>query len=149
MPSNTTIPADLDAERALLGSLLMAYHLRPRDEAQAIGRAVAHIIAPSDLWGIRHRNIYKAIRRLEEQGKPADSLLIIECLRKQGLSREEASRYATYLGQIWMVVCTCEHAEYYAEIIHDWALRRATITDAGQMAKDAWVGKPQIRGIAT
>ena len=142
------IPRDLDAERGLLGSLLMAGHLRTTQEQRTLLRVVSQIAPPQDWWDIRNRNIYKAILDCDRNGKPVDTIFILQALKTHGLQDVEVATYALYLRDAWQTICTCEHAEGYAESIHDCALRRGAIQRAQQTAQEAYEGKrSQARGI--
>ncbi len=69
-------PQSLDAERALLGSLL----LKP----DAI-HDVSDIIQPDSFYAERHRYIFAAMRELADRGEPIDQLSLSVRLEHQGL----------------------------------------------------------------
>jgi replicative DNA helicase len=142
--ANDAIPANLDAERAVLGSLLMAGHLREQSVQFALVKTCERIAPPSDWWGTRNRNIFSAMLELNRQGKPLDNIPILEMLQEHGLQANDVSAYASYLANIGQIICTCEHAEAYAEIIHGYAQRRRGVQAAHRMAQNAWEGK--LRG---
>ena len=141
------IPASMEAERAVLGSLLMAHHLRPWDEADAIVAQVAQAVEPSDFWDARHRNIYRAMLQLREDGRPIDTLCIIEILRQHELPASGAAQYALYIGQIWQMICTPIHAMYYASAVRDYGQRRRGVERAAKMMRRVWEGEARTTAI--
>jgi len=105
-------PHSLDAERAVLGSLLI-----DRDAIIAI----APILKPDDFYDSQHRALFRLIHRLYEKRVPADLVL---------LSSEpdiEDAGGMVYATELMTEVPTAIHANYYAEIVRDVANRRRFI----------------------
>ncbi|MEK7201159.1 MAG: DnaB-like helicase N-terminal domain-containing protein, partial [Patescibacteria group bacterium] len=65
-------PQSLDAERALLGALL----LKP----DAI-HDISDLVRPDSFYAEKHRLIYEAMRELTERGEPIDMLSLAERLQ--------------------------------------------------------------------
>lgn len=122
MPSNTAPkgaripPQNTDAEVSLLGSLLID------DEAITI---IADKISSNDFYEQRHGIIYNAILRLYEQNKPIDLLTLSNVLKDN--DELETIGGSSYLTELTNAVPTAAHAEHYADIVAEKALRRRLI----------------------
>lgn len=106
------LPANLDAERALLASLLI--------DRDAI-LAVAPSVKPDDFYDSRHQALYRIIHRLYEQRIPADLVLI---------SNEDDIDQAggmVYVTGLLTEPFTGVHANYYADVVRQDANRRRFI----------------------
>jgi len=68
MPVEDDVPKDLDAERALLGSILV-------DGLPAFRRAAA-IVTADDFYDPRHRGIFRAMMRLAAAGAEIDPVTV-------------------------------------------------------------------------
>jgi replicative DNA helicase len=68
-------PQNLEAERAVLGNLLLEPGLVPR---------AIEVLQPEDFYKDGHRRIYEVVLRLFERGEPADLLTVAEDLRRRG-----------------------------------------------------------------
>ena len=122
MPNNTTPkgaripPQNADAEVSLLGSLLID------DESITI---IADKISSNDFYEQRHGVIYSAILRLYEQNKPIDLLTLSNALKNT--DELETVGGSSYLTELTNAVPTAAHAEHYADIVAEKALRRRLI----------------------
>ncbi len=116
-PSNAVIPPqNTEAEASLLGAILI--------DSDAIVK-VADIIQAADFYDPKHQRIYEAITQLYEKHQPIDVLTLSDQLKSTGFI--EFVGGATYLTQLTNFVPTAAHAEQYAEIIAQKALRRRLI----------------------
>lgn len=109
-------PQNAEAEASLLGAILI--------DTEAIVK-IADLIAPDDFYEERHRRIYEAILQLYEKHSPVDILTLSDQLRSTGFI--EMIGGAAYLTELTNFVPTAAHAEQYAEIISQKALRRRLI----------------------
>ncbi|WP_246094891.1 replicative DNA helicase [Streptomyces roseicoloratus] len=112
-------PQDLDAERCVLGGMLLS--------ADAIGDVVG-LITARDFYRPAHATVFTAILALYGRGEPADPITVGAELTRCG----EITRIggASYLHVLVQAVPTAANAAYYAEIVADRAqLRR--ICEAG------------------
>lgn len=122
MPNNTAPkgaripPQNADAEVSLLGSLLID------DESITI---IADKISSNDFYEQRHGVIYSAILRLYEQNKPIDLLTLSNALKNT--DDLETVGGSSYLTELTNAVPTAAHAEHYADIVAEKALRRRLI----------------------
>lgn len=109
-------PQNIDAEVSLLGSLLI------EDE---VITTVADTITAGDFYDKRHGTIYQAMLRLYEQHKPVDLLTLSSALRDTG--ELETVGGSSYLTELTNAVPTAAHAEHYADIVAEKAMRRKLI----------------------
>lgn len=109
-------PQNIDAEMSLIGAVLI--------DTDAIVR-VADSVDVADFYDERHQRIYEAIKKLYERHRPIDILTLSNQLRDDGFL--EVVGGATYLTELTNYVPTAAHAEHYAEIVSDKALRRKLI----------------------
>jgi len=101
-------PHNLDAERAVLGSLLLDNEVIPE---------VSRVLRPEDFYQSAHQAIYGAVLELHDQGKPVDLTLLTDSLRRTG-KLEETGGYMYLAGLENHVLATSaavEHAEMVAE----------------------------------
>lgn len=110
-------PQNVEAEASLLGALLI--------DSDAIVK-IADIVSAPDFYEERHRHIFEAISHLYEQHKPIDVLTLSDQLKGAGFL--EAVGGAAYLTELTNFVPTAAHAEQYAEIVSQKALRRRLIS---------------------
>ena len=107
-------PQNLDAERALLGSMLLSY--------EAIDE-VAELVQARHFYLDAHVRIAEAIFRLSETTIGGiDAVTVAEELEKRG----ELDRIGgpAYLARVLETVPHAAHARYYAEIVRDKFVRR-------------------------
>lgn len=111
-----TPPHDLDAERGVLGSMLIS--------KDAISEVV-EILNASCFYRPAHETIFNAILKLFSRGEPADAITVARTLQKDG----ELDRVGgpTYLHTLLTSVPTPASALYYAQIVYGLAMLRRLI----------------------
>ena len=109
-------PQNLDAEKSLLGAILI--------EEEVLADAT-EIVRPADFYDKNHGLIFASMLRLFEKHKPVDLLTLTEELQKKG--ELEVIGGSAYLTDLTNYVPTAAHAEAYAEIITQKAVRRRLI----------------------
>lgn len=118
------VPYDLDAERALLGCLIVE-----RDNIIA----VAPLVAPGHFYLDKHALIYSAILSLYERREPPDYTTLSSELRRRGhLALIGGDAYLVDLMAPGRFVYV--HGEYYARAVRRTAKLRQLITLGGQIA---------------
>jgi len=120
-------PQNLDAEVAVLGSLLL--------DGQTIPE-VAQILSSSDFYSPEHRIIYSTILDLFDQGKPVDLVILTEALTQREALDRVGGRAA--LIEIIEKVPTAANAQHYANIVHQAAVRRRLIHTCTEVARDSY-----------
>lgn len=119
-----SVPANVDAERAVLGSLII--------DSEAIGE-IASFLKPEDFYRERHRAIYAARLDLYERREPGNLITLIDELQRRG--QLDAVGGASYLTDLAGDVPTAIHVEHYARIVERCSLMRRLIGAAGQIAE--------------
>lgn len=107
-------PQNLDAERGVLGSVLLLN--------EAIDE-VGETLRPEHFYSDAHQKIYAAIQRLYEEGvRGIDAITLAEELIRR--NDFEAAGGADYLREILESVPHAAHVRYYAGIVREkWMLR--------------------------
>jgi replicative DNA helicase len=122
-----TPPANVEAEQALLGAILVnnaAFHrvsefLRPEHFAEAV-----------------HGRIFEAIAKLIERGQIANPVTLKSLFDQDGALAEIGG--AAYLARLAAAVVTIINTEDYGRTIHDLHLRRQLISIGEDVVNDAF-----------
>jgi len=122
-------PQNLDAEQALLGSMLI--------EEEAIVQA-AELLEEPVFYKDAHRKIFGALLCLYKANTPVDLVTVTEELRKHGLLEEIGG--PSYLATLTSVVPTAANAEHYCRIVKQKAILRDLIRASTQIASDCYEG---------
>ena len=117
-------PQNLDAEKSLLGAILI--------DEEVLADASEHVNA-KDFYDKRHAIIYEAIMSLYEKHRPVDLLTLTDELKKT--KSLETIGGSTYLTELTNYVPTTAHAEAYAELISQKAVRRRLIKAGSEIAE--------------
>lgn len=121
MPSH-----DLDAERGVLGSILMLPDVF--DE-------VALRLDADDFFDDAHQTLYGVFCELRDKQKPIDMTVLVDLLKRTG--RFELVGGTKYVSQVFNSVPHASHAVYYADIVRDMAIRRRLLIASMKTAKAA------------
>jgi replicative DNA helicase len=122
-----TPPRNEEAERALLGALLLD------DERVA---EVADLLRPEDFYDRRHARVFEGILRLAERNTPVNFVSLGETLRAAGTFAEIGG--AAYLVQLAQDVTSSAHALHHAHIVADTAALRGLIREATEIITQAY-----------
>ncbi|MGY4644358.1 replicative DNA helicase [Cellulomonas sp. URHB0016] len=111
-----TPPQDLDAERSVLGGMMIS--------KDAIADVVEQLRG-TDFYRPAHEVVYDAILDLYGRGEPADAITVADELTKRG----EIGRIggAPYLHTLISSVPTAANAGYYARIVRERAVLRKLV----------------------
>jgi replicative DNA helicase len=129
-------PHDVDAEKAVLGSLLIDNEVIP---------TVAGILAREEFYVERHRHVYDAIGRLYDDGGPVDLVTLADRLRMSG--HLESVGGIAYLVGLAEGTPTAAYADHYARIVSQKASLRDIITTAQRAIALAAAGDGDPEGI--
>ena len=122
-------PQSLEAERGVLGSLL----LRPA----ALRRSGAAAARADDFYADANQRLYRHLFALHDEGKRIDITLLIERLKQSG--EYEAIGGGGVSGRGGMQSVPYAHnAPHYAEIVRNKATVRELIHAATEILRDAW-----------
>ncbi len=122
-----TPPHSLDAEKAVLGSLLLVPEVC--DE-------VALLVRPSDFYSDAHEKIFGHMLALHEDGKRVDVTLLVNRLKDAG--QLESIGGVPYLADIADFTATAANAEYYAQIVRDKSTLRSLILTSTDILRDTY-----------
>jgi replicative DNA helicase len=125
-------PQDLEAERAVLGSMLL--------DNEAI-HVVVQLLDPEAFLRDAHRKIYSAVVDLYNASKSVDPLILFDELkrRRQIEQADQGELTVEYVGEILDSTPTAANAEFYAKIVREKAVSRRLIhtsTDILRLAYD-------------
>jgi len=120
-------PQNLEAEQAILGSLMVDRDLVP---------IVSEIVQKSDFYAPHHATVYDAITSLYERGEPVDKVSVSEELRRRKLLEDVGG--GDFIGQLLNTVPTAASAEYYAKVVAEKSVLRSLITAGGRISNIAF-----------
>jgi replicative DNA helicase len=122
-----SIPANIEAERAVLGSLLI--------DQDAIIK-VASFLRPQDFFRERHAWLYDAMLSLNERHEPLDYVTLVDELeRREQLDDVGGPAYITDLVNSTPSAMSVDH---YASIVERTAVLRRLISAASKIAELAY-----------
>ena len=118
------LPHHQEAEAALIGSILVDPDAYPE---------VAAFLQAGDFYIHRHRFIWEAMADLRQSGCPVDFVTLCEALERAGRLAETGG--PAYLAGLIGSSPTSQHAEAYARIVAQTALRRRVLQAAAEVAR--------------
>jgi replicative DNA helicase len=124
VPVGKIPPQNLDAEKSLLGAVLI--------DEETLADISEHVTA-KDFYEKRHSIIFGAMMRLYEKHRPVDLLTLTEELKRK--KELEAIDGSAYLTELTNYVPTAAHAEAYAELVAQKAVRRRLIKASGDISE--------------
>ncbi|MEZ4711524.1 MAG: replicative DNA helicase [Caldilineaceae bacterium] len=122
-----SVPANLEAERAVLGSLLI--------DPDALIK-VANFLRVADFYRERHGWIYEAMLALNDRREPIDFVTLQDELER----REQLSEIGgpAYISDLSTSTPTSIYVDHYARIVERTALLRRLIAGAGKIVELAY-----------
>ena len=129
MPESRTMPQSKEAEVGVIGGVL-------RDNQ--VLSDILQIIRPDNFYHDAHQKIFQAIVELYNDGKPVDSVLLMESLRTKKQLEDVGG--IEYLVELWDSAPTAANAEYYARIVREKAITRNLIHTNTELLRDAYDG---------
>ena len=124
IPAGKIPPQNLDAEMSLLGAVLI--------DEETLADISEHV-KPHDFYDERHGLVFEAMMRLYEKHKPVDLLTLTEELKKK--NDIETIGGSAYLTELTNYVPTAAHAEAYAELVSQKAIRRRLIKASAEISE--------------
>lgn len=130
--SNVKLPPhDLDAEEAVLGSLLI--------DPEAIFKVVT-LLKAEDFYREKNRWTYESCQQLYDRKEALNQITVAhELARRQQL---EAAGGAAYLSHLVSQVPTSVHVEYYSNIVRRLSMMRQLISASNQIAAIGYESPP-------
>lgn len=117
-------PQNLDAEMSLLGAVLI--------DDEVLADISEHVTA-KDFYDKRHGIVYGGMMRLYEKHKPVDLLTLTDELKRK--KELETVGGSAYLTELTNYVPTAAHAEAYAELVAQKAVRRRLIKASSEISE--------------
>ena len=121
-----TPPSSIEAERAVLGSILLDTSGRDRDRVMDL--CLAGGVTEESFFDPRNRTVYSAMLLLNRLGKPLDALVLIDSLKTDG--KLDSIGGVAYIQSLIDQTPTTAHAEHYINIVKAKHLRRTMIERA-------------------
>ena len=125
--ANREYPHDIEAERSLLGSMLIS-----KDKCIDILNKTVE----DDFYDDSHQAIFKAMAAINEEGTPVDVTTVTSYLMDH--SQLDKIGGVDYLLRLSESVPTVAHSEYYLKILHNKATLRRIIRETTQIAENAY-----------
>ena len=132
-PVDRIPPSNLEAEMALLGSILVDKEMMP---------AVSEIVQSSDFYASLHESIFLALFALYERGEPLDKVSLAEELRNRGMLDKIGGM--AYLNSLMDTVPTAASAEYYARIVREKSSLRGLIHAGTQITQFGYESEEDV-----
>ena len=126
-------PQDIEAEEAVIGSLLI--------DPEAILK-VATFLKPEDFFDETNQAIYQACLSLYQRNEVINQITVAHELMRQNKLGQIGG--AAYLSHLISVVPTSLHVEHYAQIVSKMGVMRHLIAAAGQIAAIGYGAGPDI-----
>jgi replicative DNA helicase len=128
-PEMRTPPASIEAERAVLGAVLL--------EEQTLATVLNHVKA-EDFYREAHQLLFNALCSLFERSEPIDMVTVSERLKTDGaLDKVGGMSYLAGLGDAVPALSAVEH---YARIVREKSLTRRMIYAAAEVVKLGYDG---------
>ncbi|HPF14475.1 MAG: replicative DNA helicase [Planctomycetes bacterium] len=131
IPPGRIAPHNEEAERSVLGSLLIAPDRAPE---------VAEFLDADDFFVGRHGMVYKAIIEMSSRNLGIDSMTLAEYLKANG--KLQAIGGASYLAQLSASVSSAAHLMHHANLVNQTSMLRRLIRAAGEVIENAYRTPP-------
>ncbi|MDD5093908.1 MAG: replicative DNA helicase [Dehalococcoidia bacterium] len=126
-------PHDLDAEEAVLGSLLI-------DDTAIL--KVADLLKPENFYRDKNQWVYAACSALYERNDAINQITVAHELGRR--DKLDAVGGPAYLSNLVQNVPTAVHVEHYGKIVQRLSVMRSLIAAAGQIADIGYEAPPEI-----
>ncbi|MCK4222334.1 MAG: replicative DNA helicase [Dehalococcoidia bacterium] len=133
MAQEKSAPHDVEAEEAVIGSLLI--------DPEAIAK-VGVELKGEDFFDETNQAIYEACLSLYQRSEVINQITVAHELMRQGKLEQVGG--AAYLSHLISIVPTSLHVEYYGQIVSRMAVMRRLIAAGGQIAAVGYEAGPDI-----
>jgi replicative DNA helicase len=123
-----TPPQAQDAERALLGGLLL--------DPAAMEKVLDENLRPDDFYRRQHGVVYKVIQDLNHAAEPIDAITVVDELNRRGLLDTVGGPAA--VSALEALIPTAAHAGAYARLVRDKSTLRRLIETATEVVETAY-----------
>jgi replicative DNA helicase len=132
-----TPPHALDAERAVLGALLL--------EPSAYEAVVDEGLRPEHFYRPHHGTIFRAVADLHAGAEPIDTLTVVDELLKKG--QLDAVGGAAAISQLEALLPTAAHVGAYARLVREKFVLRQLIENATNVVQSAYAQNKRVEEI--
>src|SRR5690242_14800958 len=122
-----TLPQNVEAEKAVLGSMMI--------DPEAVS-AVGEVLSASDFYRDAHRTLYEVMVALSARREVADFITICDALRERGKLEEVGG--TNYILSLINVVPTSANVMYYGRIVARCSVLRRLIAASAEIAAAAY-----------
>jgi len=139
-PLNIVPPNSLDAERALIASILI-------DNSQS--NSVLGVVAPEDFYDTVNSRIFKVITLLSDKGEPIDVITILNAIKKEKDYVKYFSDFdlSSYLSTLFELPAGLFNIEQYAKIVKEKSLLRSLINASNKVRQKCYEQQDNIEDI--
>ena len=130
-------PHDLDAERAVLGALLL--------QPELCDDVVMVLRDPDDFYHDAHKRIFSHMMKMRSDNSAIDLLLLVNNLTTTD-ELELVGGHA-YLGELMNAVPVSVHAIHYAKVVKDKATLRKLINTGSEIVQNAYAPETQVKDL--
>jgi len=127
-------PQNLEAERAVLGAILLEPTLLPR---------AIELLVPEEFYKEAHRKVFGAMIHLFERGEPADVITVTETLRREGVFEEVGGH--TLLATLQEEGTVATQFAAYTGIVREKALLREMIRVAREIVEEGYAETDDVQ----
>jgi replicative DNA helicase len=121
-------PQSLDAEQAVLGSILK--------DSEAVYQAIEILDGPDNFYYPKHQSIYRAALGLCDRSEPCDITTVANALLKEGTLEQIGGR--VYLVELAESIASTANAAYYCNIVLEKALLRRLIQTSNEIVRSCY-----------
>jgi replicative DNA helicase len=129
-------PQSLEAERAVLGAILLEPGLLPR---------AVELLTPDEFYKEAHRRIFAAMIQLFERGEAPDTIMVAETLRREGVFEEVGGH--TVLATLQEEGTVATQFTAYTAIVREKALLREMIRVARQIVEEGYEETDDVQAL--
>ena len=122
-----TPPNDTEAERAVLGSMLI--------DPETVSD-VMEVITSEDFYNEKHKIVFRAMERLVEKADPVDVVTLSDVLRKEAALEKIGGE--VFLVQLAQGVPTSAHCVEYAKLVREKSVLRNLINTGSKIVENAY-----------
>jgi len=128
-------PQSLDAEKGLLGSVLLS-------PERVLDECITQQVGPKYFYSPAHARIYTTLIEMREKKKPIDLISVTQYLDDVQLLQEVGG--AAAITDLFTFVPTASNASYYLEMLREKFLLREIITVCTEYAARAYVEQGEV-----
>ncbi len=126
-PARRVLPQNLDAERSVIGGVLLG--------GTKVLSQIAELVEPADFYHPAHQAIAEAMVALEGAGRPIDPITLAAEMRSvDSIGKLRVQGGETYFSELSSAVVTVENIAFHARLVRAMATERRLIETAQEIA---------------